>query len=117
MQFIQGRIDIEPGQLPVLAELLAGLNQACRTAFSRSLRDERRPKVMDVPWASQAGCFEDRNGQSLMLTSHQSGMVVRKARGLRKTANARAKWLAEHHAKLAEACGQRMEKSSRARQA
>ena len=111
MDFIEGRIDIEPWQLPLLASLLADLNQACRTTFSRSIRDKVDAKSLEAPWAMKAGCFVDRNGESLMLTTHQASMAVRRARGLRKAANAKSKWLANHHAKMSAECGKRIEKS------
>lgn len=58
-----------------------------------------------------ADCFEDRKGKGFMFTTHQEKMVARQARTLRKTANAKSKWLAEHLSQLAGECQAKLERT------
>ena len=103
MNFIEGRIRLDEKKLGMLARLLAELNQAARRTFARSIAQKIPPNSIDESWADVAGCFTTRDGDDQRLTNPQHHEVVRHARNLRITSNARARWLSEHYAKLASA--------------
>ena len=101
MDFIEGRLRVEDADLGWLSGLLSELNRSCRSVFARSIAKDCDLRSLSEVWAAGAGCFTHLDGSDAQLTSHQKGMVVRHAKNLRTTANARAKWASGHLNKLA----------------